>query len=267
MPAQLPPGFQIDPALSAQYGSPVAVNAEGKKIRWNEGGAPAGATLRPEYGQGVYQTPDGAIVKPGKSGALQVINGPQTVGADSRPRMEMGLGPAIEAQRNMYDEERGFDPKKGTQNVGGAIDNPNDSFQGVVYNLLADGQREHPIRNMVGKSIGGPRVAKYNQAAATYEAAVLPILSGAAITNTEAPRQVKASLPEPGDSPEILARKSKVRAMQLNGIAKMLGEPLPFPRLGIISLAGQAQGQPAPARAAPRPAPAKASSFKYLGPE
>lgn len=41
MPQALPPGFQIDAALSKQMGSTVAVNpTTGKRIRWNEGTGP-----------------------------------------------------------------------------------------------------------------------------------------------------------------------------------------------------------------------------------
>lgn len=44
MDPQLPPGFQIDPALSQQNGTQVAVNPQtGKRIRWNP--TPSGDTL------------------------------------------------------------------------------------------------------------------------------------------------------------------------------------------------------------------------------
>ncbi len=238
MAAPLPPGFQIDPALSAQYGSPVAVNAEGKKIRWNDGSTPTGSKARPEFGVGAYETPDGSILKTGKSGNVQVLRGSQTAGADSRTRLDLGLGPAVQAQISMYDAERN----------GAATDtrtNPNDSPQGIVYNWLADGDPSHPIRNMVGKGIGGDRLQKYKQASSSFEAAFLPILSGSAVTPSEASRQIKANLPEPGDSPEILSRKSKNRAMMINSAAKLLGQPLPFPRLGTMPLPmgdGQSSG-------------------------
>lgn len=225
----------------------TATRADGSKLVFQQGAwrsmdssLPPGAKARPDYGQGAFETSDGAIMQAGKSGAPRQLRAAPVAGADSRPRMELGLDQAIAAQKAMYEEEIGYNPALHLQNAGAARTNPNDSLQGVVYNWLADGQREHPIRNMVGKAIGGGRVQRYNQAASTYEAAVLPILSGANITPSEAPRQVKALMPEPGDSPEILKRKSINRAMQLNGISKSLGRPLPFPAVGVMPMPGPA---------------------------
>lgn len=242
MPGSLPEGFQIDPELSKQYGATVAVNpATGQKMKWNDGGiTPPGALPRPEYGHGAYETPDGAVMRAGKSGATQVLKGAKTVGADSLPRLMMGLGPAVEAQKNMYSEERW---------QAGKPSNPNDTVGGVVNNWLADGDPSHPIKNMIGKAVGGDRMQNYKQASSSFESAVLPILSGANITPTEASRIIKAALPEPGDSTHILAQKSKQRAMMINGAAKLLGEKPPFPRIPAMDLS--TLGQSAPAHANP----------------
>lgn len=262
MDAPLPPGFQLDPALSQQMGTPVAVNAEGKRIRWKGGGgAPQGATARPEYGAGAYETSDGAILLPGKKGGVQIMRGAQTAGAEARTRLELGLGPTIEAQKNLFAEERwnqSPDRPEGS--------NPNDTLRGTVANVLAD-MGDGSIMTRASKKVGGDRYQRYMQAGASFESAFMPILSGAAVSPSEAARLIKASLPAPGDSPEILARKAKNRAMMINGAAKLLGQPMPFPKVGAMSFGGKPSGGSAAPAPQARPAPAKAGGFEILSVE
>lgn len=250
MAGQLPPGFQIDPALSAQMGGTIAINpTTGKKIRWREsagaGGAPEGATPRPEFGAGAYETPDGMILKSGKGGGTQVLRGAQTAGAEARTRLQLGLGPTVEAQKNLFAEERWNQDMSSPEGRLGS--NPHDSFRGVVGNLLAPDNPEDSIRTRLSKQAGGPRYQRYVQAAKTFESAFMPILSGAAVSPSEAQRLLKASLPEAGDNPEILARKSKNRAMMINGAAKLLGEKPPFPRIPAMDLTPFVEGGREPA--------------------
>jgi hypothetical protein len=63
------------------------------------------------------------------------------------------------------------------------------------------------IGDDIGRSLGSADRTRLRQAADAYEAALLPIMSGAAVTDTEARRTIRGSIPAPGDSPEILAIK------------------------------------------------------------
>jgi hypothetical protein len=99
----------------------------------------------------------------------------------------------------------------------------------------------------------------YEQASKSFESAFLPILSGAAVTPTEASRMIKAALPELGDTPATLARKATNRAMMINGAADLRGAPRPFPKVGTLDLSGSQPGsqpragQVAPGRVATQP--------------
>lgn len=176
----------------------------------------------------VDQDPGGT--KPA-DGALE----PLTPGAESRTRLGLGLGPAVEAQKQFYASE-GWKP--GTANPAGV--NPFTKDWGA---RLAEGI---PWDNGVAaRIIGGQDYQDYEQASKTFESAFLPILSGAAVTPTEAQRMIRANLPQMGDTPQTLAKKARNRAMMINAAADLMGKPRPFPRVGIIDLTG---GQPAPAK-------------------
>jgi hypothetical protein len=229
---QLPPGFQIDDNLSKQMGTTVAVNpTTGKRIRWN-GGTPgggdglAGTTPRPEYGQGAYETTDGSILRPTKGGAVQVMRGAQTAGAEARARLALGLGPTIEAQKNLYETE----VRQGGMGEGGG--NPLDSLRGALGEWLTPENPNNSILTRMSKNVGGQRYQDYQQAAKSFEAAFMPILSGAAVTDSEAKRLIAASLPQPGDTTQTLNRKARNRAMMINAAAELLGRPRPFPLVG-----------------------------------
>lgn len=58
---------------------------------------------------------------------------------------------------------------------------------------------------------------------------MLPILSGAAVTESEAQRVVRAVLPRQGDSQAVLAEKARRRRQMLNGAALIGGRQLPYP--------------------------------------
>ncbi|MGE0044746.1 MAG: hypothetical protein AB7J28_15360 [Hyphomonadaceae bacterium] len=84
----------------------------------------------------------------------------------------------------------------------------------------------------VARAAGGEDYTRYSSAASAFESAILPILSGAAVTPTEARRMVRAVLPQIGDSDEVLADKSRRRQQMLNGAAAIAGQAAPFPDLG-----------------------------------
>jgi hypothetical protein len=102
--------------------------------------------------------------------------------------------------------------------------------------------------NPVARTIGGQQYQDYDQAMKSYEAAVLPIMSGAAVTPTEAQRLVRADLPQLGDTPATLAKKATNRAMKINAAADLVGKPRPFPKVGTWN-----PGSSAPAKASSAP--------------
>jgi hypothetical protein len=59
----------------------------------------------------------------------------------------------------------------------------------------------------LGRIVSTTDRAELSQAASAYESALLPILSGAAVTDSEARRTIRGSIPAPGDRPEIVAIK------------------------------------------------------------
>lgn len=179
---------------------------------------------------------------------------PLTPGSDSRTRVVLGLGPSIEAQKQMYRSE-------------GWNTNPNDpsGFRGgsnplnrhpIAANLAMSAENGKPAflgidKQSIAKTIGGDDYQAYDQAAKSWESAMLPILSGAAVTPTEAQRQIRANLPQLGDTPKTLSSKSKNRAMMTNAAADLAGRPRPFPKIGTWDFRGEGGSGGAPAPAAP----------------
>lgn len=178
----------------------------------------------PEYGQGAMRLPNGAVVRYGPRGGMDTIvsaaqaaaagNGAESspmVGADARARFMINLGPLQAAQDNMERMDReGYNPSS-FQNTGAA------ALEAVPF----DG-------GWAARRAGGEDYNAYNQAAKTFEAAILPIMSGAAVTPTEAQRLIRAALPQPGDSPEVLAQKSEQRRMMINAVAQGIGQAAPY---------------------------------------
>lgn len=201
----VPAGFQVDPKLSAEFGTTVAVNpTTGKRIRLKNPDSPSA---------------------------------PLTPGSESRTRVVLGFGPAVEAQRNMYAAERAKP---------GKVVNPLNEDWGAA---VVDGLDDNVLAKWAGantgalaRKIGGQDYQDYDQASKSFESAFLPILSGANVTPSEAQRQVRANLPALGDTPATLAQKSKQRAMMINGAADLAGQPRPFPRIGTWDFKSGAPG-------------------------
>jgi hypothetical protein len=178
----------------------------------------------PEYGQGAMRLPNGAVVRYGPRGGMDTIvsaaqataagNGSESspmVGADARARFMINLGPLQAAQDNMERMDReGYNPSS-FQNAGAA------ALEVVPFDA-----------GFAARIAGGEDYNAYNQAAKTFEAAILPIMSGAAVTPTEAQRLIRAALPQPGDSPEVLAQKSEQRRMMINAVAQGIGQSAPY---------------------------------------
>lgn len=173
-----------------------------------------------QYGAGARQLPNGVIERVGPRGGVQRIGsangGDQSgasalVGADARARFMINLGPLQESQRILESmDEEGYNPSS-LQNIGAS------ALEAVPF----DG-------GFAARIAGGPDYNAYNQAAKTFEAAILPIMSGAAVTPTEAQRMIRAALPQPGDSPEVLAQKARQRRQMINAVAQGIGEAAPY---------------------------------------
>lgn len=184
------------------------------------GVVPQGAQPAPQYGQGAYQTDAGDIMAPTPKGGVKVLKqGGQAADASLKGRISMGAGPMVQAQETMAQVERQGNPFDLSKNADNAL-----------AKAVSDvGFRDfHPLEG-IGKWIGGEDFQKYQQAASAFESQLMPIMSGAAVSPSEAQRQIRAALPQLGDSPETLKEKARTRAMMLNGAAQATGKPLPYP--------------------------------------
>jgi hypothetical protein len=81
---------------------------------------------------------------------------------------------------------------------------------------------------MIAKGVGGDNFQRHQSASKTFESSVLPIMSGAAVTPTEAQRQIQAALPQFGDNPSVTSDKSRRRRQMVNSMATMARQPMPF---------------------------------------
>lgn len=141
---------------------------------------------------------------------------PQEGGAEQRGRARFALPIISEAAVRMEQMERGGNPF-GTLRGGAAR---------VAEAIPFDG-------GFAGRVIGGDRYQAYEQASRSFEASVLPMFSGAAVTDSEAKRFVRASLPQPGDSASTLRAKARNRKIIANTAARLVNEPEPFPNAGV----------------------------------
>lgn len=154
---------------------------------------------------------------------LQPNGKPEVVEASMRSRLDMGMPSMVAGQEAMNRVEKRGNPFALDQNLDNAAAKALDSV-GVKI-----GQNDIRPFRPVAKWLGGDDYQEYEQGAASFEAEVMPIKSGAAVSPSEAERQIKAALPELGDSPENLRRKATTRKTMLNAAAMMRGRPLPYP--------------------------------------
>lgn len=156
------------------------------------------------------QTGETAVFRGG-----QWVKNPQGAGADAaqRGRLAMGLAPMVQAQQTMSNMEQGVNPLN--RDWGASM------LAGVGFG------QTHPFEG-VARAWGGQDYQDYTQAAKAFESQLMPLMSGAAVSPSEAQRQIKASLPEFLDTPETLRSKSQMREMLVNGAAKSSGAPLPY---------------------------------------
>lgn len=154
---------------------------------------------------------------------VPVAGKPQPQEASMRGRMDLGLAPMIQSNSDMAAEERKGNPYS-------LQTNPGNAAAKVMSDVGFDaaGIKFHPFEGL-GKAVGGQDFQNYHQAASAFEAQLMPMMSGAAVSPSEAQRQIRAALPELGDSPETLHKKARDRMMMLNGAAKARQLPLPYP--------------------------------------
>lgn len=129
--------------------------------------------------------------------------------ASLRGRLAMGMGPMVQAEQTMSSMEKEVNP---LQRDWGAS----------VLDAV-------PFLNPLAKMAGGQDYQDYTQASKAFESQLMPIMSGAAVSPSEAARQIKGGLPEFADTPSTLASKAQTRKMMLNGAAALKGVPLPYP--------------------------------------
>jgi len=145
--------------------------------------------------------------------------------ASMRGRMDLGLAPMVEAHETMAQMQRKGNPF-------GLRENPDNAIAQVMaetgLSIPSLGVDWKPLRG-VAKRVGGDDFQRYQQASKAFESQLMPIMSGAAVSPSEAERQRTAALPELGDSPSNLTDKDRTRMMMLNGAAKARGLPLPYP--------------------------------------
>jgi hypothetical protein len=222
----------------------TATRADGTKLvyqngMWRGSGAPGGAQARPDYGQGAWQAETGDILTPGRNGPRVLRQTPAPADANMRGRLALGLGPMVDAQEHMADVEREGNPYSLEEHPGAAAGK-------ALSDIHIPGFDGHPLEGL-GKWIGGDHFQQYQQAASAFEAALMPIMSGSAVTPSEASRQIRASLPALGDDEQTLGRKAKVRRQMLNGAAVAMGKSLPYPDEATWGVTGQGPVKSAPA--------------------
>lgn len=181
---------------------------------------------------------------------VKQTGGAQMGGAEQRGRLAMGLGPMVQAQQDMAAIEARGNPFSLTQNPDNAAAQ---AISGIGVDIPGMGINFHPFEG-AAKSLGGQDFQNYQQAAKAFESQLMPIMSGAAVSPSEAARQIQAALPQLGDSPETLQRKARTREMMLNGAARQMGTQLPYPNAPTFGTNTEALPQ---AQGAPPPNPAQ----------
>lgn len=131
--------------------------------------------------------------------------------AEQRGRINITFDPALEAHRSIVEKER---------------------TKGNVFNREWGARIAEAVpfdSGSIARTIGGQDYQDYESASRAFESAMLPILSGAAVTESEARRMIRAAQPQLGDSPQTLAQKARRREQMLNGAALGVGSQAPFP--------------------------------------
>ncbi len=141
-------------------------------------------------------------------------------GPDQRARVAITLDPALEAAQALERMEADAVQRQGSHGSNTPLGQ--DWGARMAEAIPWDG-------GTVARVVGGEDYNAYTSASSAFEAAMLPILSGAAVTESEAQRVVRAVLPRQGDTREVLQQKARRRRQMLNGAALIGGRELPYP--------------------------------------
>jgi len=174
--------------------------------------------------ENIYQPPAGYRGTPDR---LEVIpGGPRdatartpTFGPDQRARVAITYQSAADAVRQLAQMEAGG------YNL--------DQDWGAAGLDALMGRGEDGNVNAIARRWGGEDFQQYVSASSAFEAAMLPILSGAAVTESESRRIIRAVLPQQGDGPTVRRDKVRRRQQMLNGAALIGGMAPPYPELGV----------------------------------
>lgn len=209
-------------------------------------GRPIERIPRSDYGAGHYQLPNGDIVRQGPRGGQETVEnfgaaggsgpgGGMTVGADARGRYNIGIDTMIAAERKTAEQEaRGGNP---LNRDWGAL---------ALDKFGVDLPGDNDIKPLawLAPLVGGQDYQDYNQALASYEASLMPIMSGAAVSASEARRMIRADFPALNDSKETLRTKAQNRQRRINAVAQGLGRESIFSDQEIA--AGRSDGAAGP---------------------
>ena len=190
------------------------------------------------------------------------------IGAESMARVAAGLPTAKQAVAGI--RSLVFD-SKGTWNSAPGYDPGNDFGAGFIQDLgyfPVVGGAIRGATEPLSRIVGGADYQKFEDSYSAYEAAILPIMSGAAVTDTEALRQLRAVRIKSGDNKETKERKVKAMELQVQGLEMAArGDVDGF--LGLLDQAGEIAGTGPVKRdgttAAPAPKPTGAIAPEFEG--
>ena len=224
-------------------------NIVGRMPGWRDRGAEGGSgstrvqyrPVTPEEAQ-TYNLPgNGAGFVMGSNGRPVRVGGGGSFSPDQRARVEIGLDPAIEAVRMLDQIElRGNMPVAEwnrltpDQRRARTRSTPRNSEWGASIVDAIDGDDN---TSALARNMGGQSFQQATSASSAFESGMLPILSGAAVTDSEARRMIRAAIPQLGDGPDVLAQKARRRHQMLNGAAIIGGRAPPYPEEAVPSWA------------------------------
>lgn len=180
------------------------------------------------------------------------IEKPSKLGADAIARFSLMVPSAVTAVRTMKRlEDGGYSLNK-------------DAVAARVAQTMGPGG----IIGGAARTMAGQDYQNYNQAAKAFESSILPILSGAAVSESEAERLVTAALPQIGDTKETAKTKAQSRQNMVKAAEMLLRGASTRDIAALLipaDLAPAPSGSPKPApRAPPRVGEVK-NGYRYTG--
>lgn len=208
-------------------------------------GRPLSRIPRPDYGDNHFELPNGDIVRAGPRGGEYLVerggsgtggsqSGGTLVGADTRGRYQIGVDSMIAAEGRLQGAEAG------------GVNPMNEDWGAVVLDGIGlDLPGDNDVRPFgpLARWIGGEDYQSYTQALATYEASLMPIMSGASVTPSEARRMIRADFPSLLDTPETLQLKAQNRMRRINAVLAGLGRDPVFSEEQIAAGTGTMQDE------------------------